>query len=40
MADEEQWTEKTEGQSDEQDVSESPIVGLDNGRVVVLPKDN
>lgn len=40
MADEEQWTEKTEGQSDEQDVSESLIVGLDNGRVVVLPKDN
>lgn len=38
-ANEEQWTEKTEGQSDDQDVSENLIVGLDNGSVVVLHKN-
>lgn len=39
MADVEQWTEKTEDESDEQDVSDSLVISLDNGSVVVLHKD-
>jgi hypothetical protein len=39
MANEEQGTEKTEGEGDEQDVGESPVIGLDNGSVSVFYKD-
>jgi hypothetical protein len=37
LANEEQGTEKTEGEGDEQNVAESRVIGLDNGNVLVLP---
>jgi hypothetical protein len=39
MANEEQGTEKTEGEGDEQDVGKSPVIGFDNGSASVLHED-
>jgi hypothetical protein len=36
ISSEEQGAEKTAEEGDEQDVAESPIIGLDNGSVMVL----
>ena len=39
MANEEQGTEETKNEGDEQDVGESPVIGLNNWSIVVLHND-